>query len=374
MGRSRWVSRLAAAAAGLTLVGSGLTASPAPVAAAATDSDAIVFVAADGTIAIYRNGTTLVRDDVDDRADRAFGGDFTSSSGTSVFLYNPGPHSEVIFDVSGGEDGTGIGDGFSPESVGGTYTPLVGDFDGNGLDDILWYGPGSVSDSLWLYSGIDSRRVVPLTITGTYQPVVLDVDADTRDDIVWYAPGSAADSIWTFGPNAVPSRHTVAINGRYDLIPGRFGDSTPGNPPERLLFNSSSGPDPIWTFDTEAGHISQTLSLPTGEPVVADVLGNGRDAILWYTPGAHAESFTFFSSAGVASLSSAPQVNGTYEPHVGDLDGNGRQDIAWTTPRDGDATVWTFDDSPAGHGERRITTDLTDTTVVMAYPSAPEID
>ena len=31
--------------------------------------------------------------------------------------------------------------------------PLVGDFDGDGRDDILWYGPGAATDSLWLSTG-----------------------------------------------------------------------------------------------------------------------------------------------------------------------------------------------------------------------------
>ncbi len=35
--------------------------------------------------------------------------------------------------------------------VNGTYRPFVGDFDGNGIADIFWYGPGSAPDSMWLH-------------------------------------------------------------------------------------------------------------------------------------------------------------------------------------------------------------------------------
>lgn len=364
--RTRWVAALAGLAVGV----STLAASPtAPVAAAPADSDALVFVGSDGRIALHRNGTTIVRDDVLRQARGAFVGGFSGAPDGSVFLYNPGPYPEVIVDVSGGEDGTGIGTGFLPESVGGTYTPVVGDFDGNGFGDVLWYGPGAVSDSLWLYRYGGARTTVPLSISGTYRPVVLDADGDTRDDVLWYAPGPAADSLWTFGPDAVPTRRAVTIDGRYEPIPGRFGDAPPGNPQDRLIFSDPGGPDPIWTFDTEGGHTSQTLALPAGEPIVADVRGTGRDSILWYRPGAAAESLTVFSVGGGATTAPAPQVHGTYDPVVADLDGDGRQDIAWTTPSTGDATLWIFDDSGLGHTQRRVDTPLTATTVVAVKPA-----
>ena len=34
------------------------------------------------------------------------------------------------------------------EQLSGTYQPLVGDFDGNGRDDICWNGPDDTADSL----------------------------------------------------------------------------------------------------------------------------------------------------------------------------------------------------------------------------------
>jgi hypothetical protein len=36
-----------------------------------------------------------------------------------------------------------------PVTVNGTYTPFSGDFNGDGFDDVFWYGPGGGRDSLW---------------------------------------------------------------------------------------------------------------------------------------------------------------------------------------------------------------------------------
>ena len=34
-------------------------------------------------------------------------------------------------------------------NVTGTYEPLLGDFNGDGENDIFWYGPGAANDALW---------------------------------------------------------------------------------------------------------------------------------------------------------------------------------------------------------------------------------
>lgn len=80
--------------------------------------------------------------------------------------------------------------------------PFVGDFDGNGVDDVFWYSPNTATpDYVWLFSDevdpddpgtILAHVVTPVTLTtgdvpGDPSPYVADLNADGKEDIFWYA-------------------------------------------------------------------------------------------------------------------------------------------------------------------------------------------
>ena len=60
--------------------------------------------------------------------------------------------------------------------------PVVGDFDGDGVDDLLHYRPGGQTDLLDVSAGSGYQRRT-VRVDGTYQPLVGDFDGNGRDDI-----------------------------------------------------------------------------------------------------------------------------------------------------------------------------------------------
>ncbi len=355
--------------AGVVLTAAALlVAVRTPAGAAPADSDTLVFFAELGnSYALVRNGQTSYATHFgEDHLGWAIEGDFTANPGTDLFVYGSREEADGVVSII--PDGTGATTSMIPKTVFGDYGPVVGDFDGNGLDDIIWYTANG-ADSLWLFQGDGSHVNVPITITHLYEWTVFDADGDGDDDILWYAPGPAADRLWLFGPGAVPVSRSVTINGHYRVIPGRFGDRPAGSPQERLMFvDDTGGYDSIWTFDSTGGHT--TAPLPpiddVYEPIVGRFGGTTRDEVIWYRPGDDAEQRWTFTPAGVVEEVPAASVFGTYDPVVGDLDGNGYEDIAWTSAqRRGTATIWRF--YSGGHAQTVVDSGITRSTAHIGH-------
>ncbi len=80
----------------------------------------------------------------------SFAGDFNGDGNADYFEYAPGPFDERIrygtaspvFPISFNVNAT--------PNVVGTYTPIVGDYDGNGRSDIIWYTNDGASSPYWI--------------------------------------------------------------------------------------------------------------------------------------------------------------------------------------------------------------------------------
>ena len=59
-----------------------------------------------------------------------------------------------------------------------TFIPVVGDFDGNGLDDIFWYQPGTAFDVMWLSNMDRTWREKSFTANEVAVPVAGDFDGN----------------------------------------------------------------------------------------------------------------------------------------------------------------------------------------------------
>ncbi len=370
-GRTGWTGRRATAAlAGLALGATTLLAVPPPAPAQVepdpTASDTLVFVGLDGPSAFYRNHSTATVPLVPPR-DAVLEGDFSAAPGTDLFLHGAGSAQDSIVHVA--PTGTGTTVTVRTETVGGSYPQaFVGDFDGNGLDDIFWYGGGKAApDSIWLFQPDGSHTTVWTNVTGHFLPVVLDADGDGDDDVIWYGYGKAYDSMWLFGPGATVTKRSVRIDGGYEPLVGRFGGVPDDGPQEQVLWYAHLGPDSVWTF-TATGKVSRPLPNEDGAiPVVGDFAANHRDAVFWYRPGSGRETSTGFVDGGAPIQIDMPQVTGDYEPVVADFDGNGNEDIAWTWS--GKAIIWTSNPSLLQHGELHVDTGRNPSIAAVTRPT-----
>jgi hypothetical protein len=168
-------------------------------------------------------------------------------------------------------------------------TPLTGDFDGDGKDDLVTFTHGSLADvHVALSTGSAFAGAAKwhdfFSLDGEV-PAVGDVNGDGRDDIV------------TFTRNSLGDVYVALSNG------------------------TSFGASAKWhEFFGVAGE----------SPGVADVNGDGRDDIVTFTHGSLADVYVALSngsSFGASAKWHDAFAAGLADPRLADVNGDGRADV-----------------------------------------------
>ena len=242
------------------------------------------------------------------------------------------------------------------ESVSGTYIPAAGDFDGDGHDDVYWYGTWDQPDAMWLgTSTTGSFTHAQASQAGAFLPVPGDFNGDGRSDIYWYEPGGdplVADKCCSgsnYEPNARHDQLWLSKVGGWttrDLsvssasIP-LAGDFDGDGDTDIIWFQPGDGPDNLWRF-TNGSPVSTPLHIVGSyRPVVGDFDGDGTDDLFWYGPGAKADYVWWFSSDGSYTSVPTKVTKKDYRPFAADVDGDGADELFWYTPGAGPDYIWT---------------------------------
>ena len=255
-------------------------------------------------------------------------GNFAAGPRDELFYYAPGSEAEGLFVITMSGDAPMI-ELRGEFTVNGTYTPLVGDFDGDGFDEILWYAPGSTQDYMWNFTSYTTIQSRSYPVNGTYTPTVGDYTADGADDILWYAPGSQADYLWDYNTGGGYASHRQTINGVYKPVSGSVAQDATD---DIFWYAPGTAADYIWDYPVGGGtpaSIRQTVNgggyLPFSLDVFAD--GAGNEDLFWYAPGTSPDSLWdyYFGSR----FTYAEYVDGEYVTTSGDFFGDGAEDIVF---------------------------------------------
>lgn len=315
-------------------------------------SDAILAISAyeDFDPAVIRNGTSTPLTGVKPAPGKLLPGHFDDRTGGDVILYGIASNPDWIVHVAPAGDGVSLTT--RSITVGGAFQPVVGDFDGNGVDDVLWYAHDG-RDYLWLFDAAGEHTSTPVVVNGRYRPAALDANGDGRTDILWYSPGPARDYLWLFGPGAVPTSHQVSISGDYRTVVGPFGEADPGQPTDRVVFIPKRGSAWMWHFDDQGRPTSDRLPTVDGDyqPLGGQFVAGASGSIYLYGPGHLRDRMWAFDASGNPHDRPAPQVLGTYLPLTGDFDDNGLTDIALIGDRDL-SRLWAFQPDGSVVGSR----------------------
>lgn len=101
------------------------------------------------------------------------------------------------------------------------YRPFAGDFNGDGNSDVYWFNTASAaSDEVWWMSGTGANHTATTSTAGVTDhhervPIVGDYTGDGLDDILWWLPSTGALSLWTGNAN-----QTFTVNNLQDTVHG----------------------------------------------------------------------------------------------------------------------------------------------------------
>lgn len=158
-------------------------------------------------------------------------GDFNGDDKADVLWHGVAhlPTHENTTDALWLSDSTADAIGFVviPKSVGTGYRPFVGDFDGDGRDDVFWHrqwgmtstGPSETDTGpsfAWYFDEDGGHEAKAYVLGGDYSPYVGDFDGDGCHDIGWFDAPNDALHVW----RCIPAARDFDCGQALDAPPG----------------------------------------------------------------------------------------------------------------------------------------------------------
>lgn len=219
----------------------------------------------------------------------------------------------------------------------------TGDFNGDGRDDILWRNNNGIvtnwlgtADSAFINNHANSVAAMPtdFNVAG-----VGDFNGDGRDDILWRNnAGVVTDWLSTPSGGFVDNKDvlTTAIPGDWNVA--GVGDFN-GDGRDDILWRHDGGMVTSWLGTADGGFVNNHENSATIVPndwIIAgtgDFNGDGRDDVLWRHQSGLIETWLGTAKGGFANN----HANSVFAPNtldwpvlqIGDFNGDGKDDILW---------------------------------------------
>jgi V8-like Glu-specific endopeptidase len=265
-----------------------------------------VFVAgSDGT---KFNGTSsLWNDRFSVGTEIPLSGDFNGDGKADVVTFTRGSNADVYVALSDGTKFNGDSLMWNDFFAANTETPAVGDFNGDGKDDIATFTLGTTGDVYVALS--DGTKFGASTLWhgdfgfGAEQPYVGDFNGDGKDDIAVFTRGSGGDVYVAlsdgtkFVGNGVKWHDNFAFNNELPAI----GDFNGDGKDDIATFTLGSASDVFVALSDGTKFVGNSVKWHDhfaidGElPAVGDFDGDGKADIVTFTRGTAADVFVSLS-------------------------------------------------------------------------------
>ncbi|TDV56175.1 N-acetylmuramoyl-L-alanine amidase [Actinophytocola oryzae] len=272
--------------------------------------------------------------------------DFNGDGRDDVVTFTQGPLADVYVALSNGSGFAGTAvkwhDFFAPTGE----TPLTGDFDGDGKDDIVTFTNGALNDVYVALSNGSSfgpglKWNDFFGLDGEV-PAVGDVNGDGRDDIITFTHNAAADvyvalSTGTAFAGATKWHDYFGLAGE---TPG-VGDFNGDGRDDIVVFNQGTLGDVYVALSDGARFVGNSVkwhdffSVGAEAPRIGDFDGDGRDDVATFTLNAAADVYVATSTGSSFAGTTVKWQDffglaGEF-PYGGDFNGDGKDDVVTFT-------------------------------------------
>ena len=275
-------------------------------------------------------------------------GDFNGDGRDDIVTFTRGPAADVYVALSTGSSFSGTGVKWHDYFAVGSETPLVGDFNGDGRDDIATFTKGAAAD---VYVALSTGSSFAGTgvkwhdyfAAGSETPAVGDFNGDGRDDIATFTRGAAADVYvalstgWSFSGTGVKWHNFFAVGSETPAV----GDFNGDGRDDIVTFTRGAAADVYVALSTGSSFSGTGVKwhdyFAAGSELasVGDFNGDNKDDIVTFTRGAPADVYVALSRGSYFTGTGVKWHNyfavGSEIPGTGDFTGDGRTDIATFT-------------------------------------------
>lgn len=209
------------------------------------------------------------------------------------------------------------------------YWAIVGNFDGDRRAEIVFYGVGARPDVLWTYRGSARGAIEPLVIGGDRTPVVGDFDGNGVSDIIWWDRAADRHAAWYFELDGSFARRTLSFNGGYDdLVVAPLNNDRRD---DLIFWRERRDRHPAWTMAGRRNGTLAILDAPFDAYPIPAELGprdRAKDLFWWrYNASTH----RIARSAAAYRLEATVRSEHGATPVIANFDGDnqGLDDLAW---------------------------------------------
>jgi hypothetical protein len=216
----------------------------------------------------------------------------------------------------------------------------VADFDGDGKGDILWRNGSTGGDVIWKSANAQTKVLLPTVALSWSVAGVGDFNGDGKGDILWRSTTTGANVLWLSGNPQTQQALTPVADQSW--TPMGAGDFDADGKDDILWRNTITGGNVVWRSANAQTKLVLTTVADLNWSVagVGDFDADGHSDILWRNQATGAN--VVWRSANAQTklvLTTVPDLNWNIEA-VGDYNGDGHADIVWRNAATGANVIW----------------------------------